>query len=250
MAEKEHPLMVAVQKIKKADYHELENREFLIGCVCDAGLMDNRNMPDSKDLYGKYHEHASIDGTIWQRPEEFVDAMLYLRDKEITSFCEIGVWRGGSFALLTAYLSHFGLNKAWAIDKFAGTPTVGGVPWRLMKFDIVDTFRKYYPHSSYIIGESHQFAGEKFDFVFIDGDHSHRGVQADWGCLGKHAKYAMFHDIQEERWAKGVVTFWERKKELDKQLREELPQRAYRDMKEFISTEGDPGHMGIGIIEV
>jgi hypothetical protein len=84
------------------------------------------------------------------------------------------------------------------------------------------------------IGTSEDFKGQKYDFVFIDADHSYEGVSTDYENLGKYAKIVMFHDINDST-CPGVVKFWNEIKEGKK-------------YKEFTYQTNNNQIQGIGIL--
>ena len=102
-----------------------------------------------------------------------------------------------------------------------------------------------------LIGDSHdpafkhqveqEFAGEKVDFLFIDGDHSEQGVEADFNNfknLVREGGIIAFHDVIQNQplSANQVYYFWERIK------------TQYRH-EEFIDSADQCG-FGIGLLYV
>ena len=101
---------------------------------------------------------------------------------------EIGCYDGGS----SYYLSHFA-DHMITIDN--------NDPCR---FDPADMNRNCYSDYTYVAGDSHApeqtklFDKHKWDFAFIDGDHSYEGVKADFYNLLPHLEKGTpvaFHDI-------------------------------------------------------
>jgi len=57
-------------------------------------------------------------------------------------------------------------------------------------------------------------AARRYDFCFIDGDHSYTGIRADFGTFAPACTHMMFHDIQDistvhlKNFTGGVPMFW------------------------------------------
>ena len=86
-----------------------------------------------------------------------------------------------------------------------------------------------------------ELAGEKVDFLFIDGDHTEAGVEADYNDyhhLVRSGGIIAFHDIIEKQYLPGnqVYFFWKRLKE-------------GKVTEEFIDNPEQTG-FGIGIVRV
>jgi hypothetical protein len=50
---------------------------------------------------------------------------------------------------------------------------------------------------------------EGFDLVILDGDHSYKGISADYEAYGELAPIVMIHDIAGLRDCEGVAKFWQ-----------------------------------------
>lgn len=91
-----------------------------------------------------------------------------------------------------------------------------------------------------ILGDSHEAgviqavaALGPFDAVFIDGDHSSKGVRQDWEAYGKLGRIVAFHDIAGDTWnAKNIKPTW-------------WDARDGRKWKEIVA---EPNNRGIGVI--
>lgn len=104
---------------------------------------------------------------------------------------------------------------------------------------------------THLYGDSHdaefrkkveaQFGGEKLDFLFIDGDHTEQGVEADYNDyhhLVRPGGIIAFHDIIEKQAlpTNQVYYFWKRLK-------------PTCEVEEFIDNPDQTGY-GIGIVRV
>jgi hypothetical protein len=141
----------------------------------------------------------------------------------------VGVLHGWTFAFVTAYLHRFGpLKRGVAID-------IG------QRFEACDYVREQYP-IEFHRGTSALQEGRAFDLVFIDADHSYGAAQQDWLRVGRHARYCMFHDIDDARVecssrADTVKKLW-----AELRLRNEFPHEEYLDHSSSAPS------MGIGLL--
>jgi hypothetical protein len=109
---------------------------------------------------------------------------------------EIGTLHGLS-AALWAQLA----ERVTTIDIQAST--VAPVVWN--KLGVADKI-------SYRIVKSNEekrqiVKAENFDLAFVDGDHSHAGVKADFACVARCGA-VLFHDYKPKNWRfRGLVTF-------------------------------------------
>ena len=111
---------------------------------------------------------------------------------------EVGVYKGGSLAILAAHSS-----KVYALDINPACETA---------------YAGKYPNVSFITGSSEhtlpklieaiQASGESLDFVFIDGDHTEKGVRRDIESVlqyrPKNPLYILLHDSFNPGCRKGM----------------------------------------------
>jgi cephalosporin hydroxylase len=136
---------------------------------------------------------------IWQYPNQFSKYLCLLNAQKINSYIEIGCRWGGTFVLTNEYLKRFNsMNKSVAVD-IIDSPVAhycsSNVETKFMKMNSQSETFKEYMKDNY------------FDLIFIDGDHSYRGVKNDYEISKNSGKIFVFHDIVSDV-CPGVVHFW------------------------------------------
>jgi cephalosporin hydroxylase len=173
-----------------------------------------------------------------QYPHQFASYLVFLADKPVGSYVEIGVASGGSFATTIAYLEATGhsIERAVAIDpQFAP-----GVARLQRRHGAVE----------YLLARStdrvaHAAVRQRsWDLMFIDGDHSYSACRADFELARSvGARMIAFHDIVDAG-APGVQRVWQEVRDAhaeDYEFREFTQQ--YPDVTEWTRAT----HFGIGV---
>jgi hypothetical protein len=186
--------------------------------IKSAGLfVDSRG-----NVYGsKYQEYITKNGGLWQKPEELARLLVFLKNKNIRKFLNIGTFNGNTFNFISDYLNNISFVSCITID-----PN-----------NFISPNNKKYPYA-YINATSDSFKHEFFDFVFIDGDHSYNSVKKDWENVGQYADIIAFHDIDDKD-CPGVVKFW---KDLKPTVEKDF------DIIEYIEPTEGRNLMGIGVL--
>lgn len=176
-----------------------------------------------------------------QEKEEFEDFLGFIREKNIKSYLEIGVARGDTFHEVVSQMPNN--SKAVAIDLpdccWGFSDSIIHIERALndlssIGYEIFCRFDDSRNTNSIELAR----VNAPFDLIFIDGNHSYKGVKADFENYGQMGKFIAFHDIVDcmRSNRKGekieVPLFWQ-------ELKQEYPH------KEFIV---DGSNMGIGII--
>ncbi len=218
-------LAEGLELIRGSSLRQLRSIEYVADLLRKIGL---QHTPDGQSLYGDDIRHMNSGPGLLQIPLQLARALVWLSDKKISSYAEVGVSCGWTFSVVTAYLSRFTRLK------------------RSIAIDTVDRFvALVHVQQSYRIqfhrGTTAQLAGQGFDLVFIDADHSYGAAQQDWLRLGMHARICMFHDINDRLVVNAsrtntVLNLWS-------ELRCRYPARV-----EFLDSTGDEKAMGIGIL--
>lgn len=186
------------------------------------GLQD-----DGRPIYAeKYQPYFSEFGA-WQQPAELASLLHYLQKYEIQSFLSIGTFNGRTFNFIADFLT-------------ALNPAVRCVTVDIENHPRLERHDKY----EYVVGTSELFTGQSFDLVFIDGDHAKCSAAADFEHVGRHAKFCVFHDIDDDfvrvDYADGgIPAFWE-------ECRQTL--KDTHDNFEFIANDKPNKNMGIGLL--
>ncbi len=163
---------------------------------------------------------------IYQTPRQIAEALVYLSSFKIERYGEIGVFQGGNFLFISEYLRRFNPRiSCVAVD-----------PTNHLNNEIAAIIAAE-PYLSFMPTMSDALAGEAFDLMLIDGDHSSHWVRRDWENVGRHAAICMIHDIHETS-CPDVRRFW-------RALKKRYPQRK---TVEFLEHTSQKPAQGIGII--
>ena len=189
-----------------------------------TSILKNKLMCDNRgNLYGDdYLSYTSYTTGMWQFPDELAEMLLYLQDKKVESFLNIGTFNGLTFNLMSDFFNIFRKTVCITLDPFDFKP--------------VKSINYIYESKTSI-----DYSGINFDFVFIDGDHSYKESKKDYDNVGKYAKYCAFHDIDDsyiretKGYEGGIPKLWEELK-------------AKNSYIEFNSNKKNKKIMGIGLI--
>lgn len=214
-----------IKKILRASDDEVKNYEWMYQQIAEYGVF-----PFEQNVGYNYK------GIFWsalgvcQTIEEFTEFCNYISGLTIGTAIEIGVFRGRSSYLMCALLAR-------------KKPDL-----RYVLVDIKDNLREYDRFKEIlpcldkrIPSTSEDYKEQKFDFVFIDADHSYTASYSDYLNCGQYAnKLTVFHDIYCHEYDKpdgGTVRTWE----------EVLEKTKNQEHRIFSSHNGK--WMGIGVVE-
>ena len=152
------------------------NKEELI-----SKILENKLFYDSRgNLYcDEYSNYLSKETGLWQFPDELADLLIFLQNQNIKSFLNIGTFNSLTFNFIADYLNTINKTECITIDPIYHD--------RILKNEY-----------TYLTTTSEFFVGQKFDLVFIDGDHVYDSVKKDYENVGQHSKFCVFHDIDDD----------------------------------------------------
>lgn len=144
-----------------------------------------------------------------QIPEEYIELLWFLKNSNFTDYLNIGIGKGGSF-LVETYIQN-NLKKSVAVDNSSY--------WQQHQRESIEEKIEWLKNNTSIFIEFHDTDSgsylrncqDKFDIIFIDGDHSYDGVKSDYlGSLPllRENGYLVFHDINSVG-CPGVVQLWD-----------------------------------------
>jgi cephalosporin hydroxylase len=184
-----------VNLIRNADSEQLIDSNFLEQLIIKLGF--------NTEVLREQPEIVKKNGgglLIWQYPNQFSKYLLLLQQQKISSYIEIGCRWGGTFVLTTEYLKMFNkMDTSVAVD-IIDSPVI---KYCLMNEE-TSSFIKMNSQSEEF---KNYMKNNKFDLIFIDGDHTYQGVKNDYEISKESGKIFVFHDIINDM-CPGVVQFW------------------------------------------
>lgn len=190
------------------------NKEELI-----SKILENKLFYDSRgNLYcDEYSNYLSKETGLWQFPDELADLLIFLQNQNIKSFLNIGTFNSLTFNFIADYLNTINKTECITIDPIYHD--------RILKNEY-----------TYLTTTSEFFVGQKFDLVFIDGDHVYDSVKKDYENVGQHSKFCVFHDIDDDFIRNttacygGVPRFWEEIKVNKNYIEFNSPKKTHKVM--------------------
>jgi hypothetical protein len=200
-------LIAAVRRIQSASVEELGTLDWLVTLIREVGLVP---IPEAERTYRDDAEfmNSSSQGVI-QIPREFGRYLQLLGELHPANYLEVGTFNGATASLAAAYLRRFDPGfRAVTIDvhpHFLFSREIGALlPW--LEFRVPCT--------------SFDVRPEKFEAVFIDGDHSFEWAWADYQNVGRAARICAFHDVNNAPYREmslgGVPAVWELLRQTEK----------------------------------
>tara|TARA_Y100000816_G_scaffold215663_1_gene160902 strand:+ start:878 stop:1570 length:693 start_codon:yes stop_codon:yes gene_type:complete len=215
--------------ITDSDVNNLKNENYVHDLICKLGF-NNEALHEQPDIVKNNMGGLKI----WQYPNQFSKYLLFLQKFKIESYLEIGVRHGGTFVLTNEYLKKFNnVTKSVAVDV--------SINEQLTKYC------KSNPNMFYLHMDSHRedfkeyMTNNKFDLIFIDGDHSYDGVKADYELCKHNSDILVFHDISNKKI--GPKKLW---KEL-KRTTNEYDFYEFIDQYEEVFKKTGRKYLGIGV---
>lgn len=157
-----------------------------------------------------FHCNKSGGLKLQQVPEEYANVLLEITKRKPSSYLEVGIGNGGSWLAMSYVLKNI-LKVSHAVDNLAYYQSIGQ---KIEEVDFIVGYLssfiqdvKFYNMDSQVYFANHC---EKFDVIFIDGDHGYDGVMGDYKKaldLIEPGGVMIFHDVVSVG-APGVVQFW------------------------------------------
>jgi len=179
-----------------------------------------------------------------QHPTEYLKFCEFYHELKCKHILEIGSYFGGNFYVLCKLSNPLGLKISIDCPTFQNKETQS-------QLQIAYNYMKTFSENVRVINtDSHLdetknvvlsiMQNQKFDFIFIDGDHSYEGVKKDfemYSPLIKPGGYIAFHDINSTDHPNqsnyGVSKFWN---ELKSEHKFEFNSKSF--------------FMGIGVVKI
>ncbi|SDB29099.1 Methyltransferase domain [Pseudobutyrivibrio sp. YE44] len=214
-----------IKEILSATDKEISDYDWMYSRVIEYGLF----------CFDEEHWHEADEKLNWavyglqQVPEEFAQFCCRLSVLKIQTAAEVGVYRGRSAFFICSILARKNVNLKYKMIDIAN------------RIDDYELFKSVLPQLELCIpATSDDYRNEKFDFVFIDADHSYDASIKDYENMGIAAKVLVgFHDIYAHEYDDengGAVRTWN-----------EVLERT-KDRKHWIFSKYPDQWMGIGCV--
>lgn len=215
--------------VKSYTKEQLRSVSTLEQIIKEVGLHNDDRVASHYGVEDKY----IISGGMLQQPRQFAEALVFLSNREIKSYLEIGTFYGTGTVFITSYLSVFNPELK--------TITVDNV--RSIDPGTLNLLSQEGINIQQVFGTSDSLKGTVSDLCFIDGDHNYEWVERDYQNVGRFAKLCMFHDIIDGWVADqlsdgGSIQQWA-------ELKEKFPKRRFY---EFTYHPTNAKYFGLGIM--
>ena len=140
-----------------------------------------------------------------QMPNQFAPYAVALARLNVRRYCEIGVKYGGTFVITCEYLQRTGaLEFACALD-------INHCP-SLVKYARMNSRTRFCQMDSHAPEAVALLREQRFDAVFVDGDHEENACYEDIVNAVRHARHVVVHDIAND-FTPGPGNAWRRMKQ-------------------------------------
>jgi cephalosporin hydroxylase len=221
--------LTRIQLIKNSSMDDLKNKDYLEELIIKLGF--NTEILREQPAVVKENGGGLL---IWQYPNQFSKYLTLLEKQNIESYIEIGCRWGGTFVLTTEYLKKFrNVKKSIAVD-IIDSP--------VLEYCIQNENTQFLKMNSQSNVFKNYIENNKFDLIFIDGDHSYEGVKNDYELSKNSGRIFVFHDIVNSV-CPGVVQFWN---EL-KNNKDDFDFYEFTEQYEDVMRETGQTFLGIGV---
>lgn len=143
-----------------------------------------------------------------QIPKEYSKLLFWLKNKNIKSYMAIGIGNGGSF-ITECFMMQNSLKTAVAVDNISYTETEQKLDDINKKIDWISKTLPDCNVKLHCSDSKEYLKNEKnrYDCIFIDGDHTYSGVRSDYEYSKNLSDILIFHDINSQS-CPGVVSLW------------------------------------------
>jgi len=178
--------MINIQnKLRNFNTEDFLDPRKLHRLILEIGICERRTDQQPKHLHKYINPYAP-----WQNPKQLTKLLLFLAEYDINTYFEIGVYRCGTFLLMTEYLDRLnGLEYALGVDVSTG---VHVEEYKSISKDINTVVKKISSRSTVLIEE---ISSTKFDLILIDGNHGTKAVIEDFETYRNNGSIILFHDI-------------------------------------------------------
>jgi hypothetical protein len=169
--------------------------------VFDRAYLEHELIPqlglNNEQLHEQPRALAPHFGTglhLWQYPNQLAGYLVWMarHAADVSSYMEIGCRWGGTFIVVCEWLRRIGadLRLAVAVDPVPETPFLAHYRAEVADFPVL--YRQELSTDQSFIDFCHV---ARPDFVFVDGDHSMKGVMHDHALVRNFANIIVHHDI-------------------------------------------------------
>lgn len=190
----------------KRDY--LKNEDYLCNFLIPSLGLNNENLSEQPEELSRYFGNG-IGLRIWQYPIQFSKyaCLIAKNASRINSYMEIGCRYGGTYIFhveLLRSLNSSNFNRAIAVDIIEQSEI-------LSKYNLDTELSSFMRQNSGVEEFKNFINTNKFDLIFIDGDHSYLGVKNDAETTINNCNIQVFHDISSDV-CPGVPKYWKEHK--------------------------------------